>query len=286
MAYPDFITDDGLLTNYYAEMETFNEADDLLTMNDKIFRWSMWKVLSRLNRAGYQREHFDLPPGLVNAWYQPELNSLTLPLAILGQPFYDAKWPSSLNYGSLGVIAGHELSHGFDDEGVQWDGEGFLTSWMGTNAYNSFKEMAQCIIDEYSGFKPPGMPNLSGEQTQGENIADNGVCSLTGIHAAYRAYKNEANLRVFSRFTHDQLFFIGFAQVWCERNDTKYGTLEHDLTNPHSPSIFRVLGTLQNFPAFANAFNCPSNKAYSPTKHCTVWVSEVSDGTCKTSILI
>lgn len=122
--------------------------------------------------------------------FQPELNSITFPAGILQRPFYDENWPASLNYGGLGVVAGHELTHAFDDEGVQWNDAGALQKWM-TNASDSgFKGMARCVVNEYNGFCPLAgtgkQPScINGEQTQGENIADNGGCSYSSSSSAF-----------------------------------------------------------------------------------------------------
>uniref|UniRef100_A0A915AZ76 Uncharacterized protein n=1 Tax=Parascaris univalens TaxID=6257 RepID=A0A915AZ76_PARUN len=291
IAYPDFIVDDTLLTNYYASLD-IAYGDSYTTMTEKIYIFDMRTSYRTLTFNWTRRDNFNGPPAAVNAWYQPEVNSITFPAAILQQPFYDPKWPASVNYGAIGVVAGHELTHGFDDEGVQWDGTGVLYQWMDNSSYTAFRDMAECVIKEYGSFCP--LPNtyepsncIDGSQTQGENIADNG-----GIHAAYRAYRNHVNLNgpepllndpIMSRFTHDQLFFMGFAQVWCQQPPSDSFEHAQILIDAHSPSKYRVLGTLQNYPAFRSAFHCPRNTKYAPEKHCNVWVStaEASYGTPK-----
>ncbi|VDK17652.1 unnamed protein product, partial [Anisakis simplex] len=282
IAFPDFINNDSLLTKYYAELD-IQAGESYTTMQEKLYKFNVYTSYAKLTAGQTKRNDFNGEPGTVNAWYQPEMNSITFPAGILQQPFYDPNWPASLNYGSMGVVVGHELTHGFDDEGVQWDGTGVLYQWMDEKSYTSFERMAQCVISEYGHFCP--LPNsykprcLDGSNTQGENIADNG-----GIHAAYRAFKVHQNMNgpdpsfddaIMRQFTPDQLFFMGFAQVWCETPPTDEDILQQILTDPHSPSLYRVFGTIQNFPAFRAAFKCPVDSAYSPENHCDVWVTPV-----------
>ncbi|GMS90820.1 hypothetical protein PENTCL1PPCAC_12995, partial [Pristionchus entomophagus] len=283
IAYPDWVLDDEKLTDYYKILATTqNEA--YLDQVDKLRAFNLYEAFSPLVSGGpADRTDFSGPAAITNAWYQPEANSITFPGGILHAPFYDVNYPAAINYGSLGVIGGHELTHGFDDEGVQWEGTGILDSWMDENSTKAFTKMAQCVVDEYSQFCPlgEGMPCVDGDQTQGENIADNG-----GIQAAYKAFKAYEALNGpdpllpgdASHFTADQLFFLSFAQVWCEFPPPPGTELVQILTDPHSPSLYRVLGTIQNIPAFQKAFNCPSGSTYAPKEHCNVWTSEPTSG--------
>ncbi|KAF1765822.1 hypothetical protein GCK72_005775 [Caenorhabditis remanei] len=283
IAYPDWITDDAMLTQYHVPMN-FKQTDDYITMYFNAQDFNLYAQWDQLVQGPADRTGFNGPPGVTNAWYQPELNSITFPAGILKKPFYDFNWPASVNFGAMGVIAGHELTHGFDDQGVQWNGVGTLSGWMDDQSKVSFTNMAQCVVDEYSGFCPLDKATygaaacIDGAQTQGENIADNG-----GIHSAFRAYKNYVDLYgpdpvlpddSFQYFNPDQLFFLSFAQVWCQLPYKDYQFLRQILVDVHSPSIYRVLGTIQNFPAFKTAFNCPAS-TYAPDKHCNVWVSDI-----------
>ncbi|GMR34958.1 hypothetical protein PMAYCL1PPCAC_05153, partial [Pristionchus mayeri] len=223
------------------------------------------------------RDNFLKFIGVTNAWYEPQLNSMTFPEGILQEPLYSPEYPIAKIFGSLGTIAGHELTHGFDDQGVQWDGVGALRSWMTNVSQQSFNEMAQCVIDEYSAFCPYPNVCLNGANTQGENIADNG-----GIQAAYKAFKayealNGADPKLpgfGSTFSSDQLFFLSFAQTWCDREQDEDDFVYQIENDVHAPPIYRVLGTIQNFPAFRNAFNCPVGKVYTPKDYCNVWTSK------------
>jgi predicted metalloendopeptidase len=211
------------------------------------------------------------------------VNSITFPEGILQQPFFDINNPASLNYGAVGTVSGHELNHGFDDQGIQFNAVGGLEQWMTNASLAGFKQMAKCVVDEYDGFCPLDKsmytPNcIDGANTQGENIADNG-----GIHAAYRAYRIHVNLNgpdprlpdpLFGLFTHDQLFFLTYAQNWCTAPQSPAEIYTSILTDVHSPIYLRVIGVLQNYPAFRTAFNCPLNSVYAPAKHCNVWVPD------------
>ncbi|GMT09349.1 hypothetical protein PFISCL1PPCAC_646 [Pristionchus fissidentatus] len=261
---------------------TTKSTDDYYTQLDALKAFQLYEAFSPLvgNKPAY-RTDFSGPVAITNAWYQPEVNSITFPGGILHAPFYDFNYPASMNYGGLGIIAGHELTHGFDDEGVQWEGTGILNSWMDDNSTASFTKMAQCVVDEYSKFCPVGTPCVDGDQTQGENIADNG-----GIQAAYKAFKAYEALHGpdpllpgdASIFDADQLFFLGFAQVWCQYPPPQSLLERQILLDAHSPSLYRVLGTVQNIPAFKKAFNCPAGSTYAPVEHCNVWTSEPTGG--------
>ncbi|GMT23832.1 hypothetical protein PFISCL1PPCAC_15129, partial [Pristionchus fissidentatus] len=281
IAFPDWVLDNNQLSDYYSLLDT-NATDDYYTQLDALKAFQLYEAFSPLvGNKPADRTDFSSTAAVTNAWYQPEMNSITFPGGILHAPFYDASYPASVNYGGLGVIAGHELTHGFDDEGVQWEGTGILNSWMDDNSTTSFTEMAQCVVDEYTKFCPVGTDCVDGGQTQGENIADNG-----GIQAAYKAFKAYEALNGpdpllpgdFSVFSADQLFFLGFAQVWCQFPPDQAYLERQILVDPHSPSLYRVLGTVQNIPAFQKAFNCPVGSVYAPKEHCNVWTSEPTSG--------
>uniref|UniRef100_A0A914WL01 Endothelin-converting enzyme 1 n=1 Tax=Plectus sambesii TaxID=2011161 RepID=A0A914WL01_9BILA len=281
IAFPDFIINDTQLITYFSALN-IQQTDSYVTMLSKLADFNTYKQWDYLSRtAGADRTDFAGAPGTVNAWYQPELNSITFPAGILQPPYFHENFPASINYGGLGVVAGHELTHGFDDQGVQWDGVGKLSPWMSDSSKQGFQRLANCVINEYNGFCPlPGnyTPNcIKGSQTQGENIADNG-----GIHAAWRAYKTYTALNgpdpllpdpLLGQLTHDQLFFMSFGRVWCYKQSDAV-LFRQLLVDPHSASQYRVFGTIQNFPAFQTAFNCPANSVYAPSKHCNVWVQD------------
>ncbi|CAD5213279.1 unnamed protein product [Bursaphelenchus xylophilus] len=279
IAYPEWIDDDPKLNEYYESLRfEINDGTKYHDLDVAFRKFLQTKQWSDLLRKTADRQHFGRSAVIVNAWYQPELNSITMPFGILQRPFYDPKYPASLNYGGIGVVAGHELTHGFDDHGVQWDGTGRLSTWMDPESRSKFDKMAQCVIDEYDGFRPLENLHVDGKATQGENIADNG-----GIRAAYNAFQahlemNGQDPRLpgdFHAFSHEQLFFIAFARTWCEATPKDDALQRQLLVDPHSPSKYRVFGTVQNFPAFRSAFNCPVGARYAPKDHCKVWASAV-----------
>ncbi|KAI6220479.1 Phosphate-regulating neutral endopeptidase [Aphelenchoides besseyi] len=279
MGYPSWITDDQKLEDYYKNLKV-DMNSDYRTVIAELTRFAVYIQMQNLLLTDQTiRDDFGSSPSIVNAWYQPEVNSITFPLGILQEPFFNVNYPASVNYGAFGVVAGHELTHGFDDEGVQWDGVGRLRTWMDDQTSTGFTSMASCVVNQYNQFSPTPGFNVDGTQTQGENIADNG-----GIRAAYNAYQAHKDFYgddprlpddKFNEFTPEQLFFLGFARVWCEANPSAGRLQRQVLVDPHSPSQFRVLGTMQNFPAFRSAFNCPVGSKYGPKDHCDVWSSEV-----------
>ncbi len=173
-----------------------------------------------------------------------------------------------MNYGAIGVVIGHELTHGFDDQGRRYDGEGNLRDWWTPADAKSFESRADCIANEYGGFSPVPGVKLNGKLTLGENAADNG-----GIHLAYMALMDRLAGHVLPKqdgFTPQQQFFLGYAQIWCE-NTTEQSARLSAATNPHSPGEFRVNGVLQNLPEFEQAFSCKIGDPMVSSEPCRVW---------------
>lgn len=280
IGFPEISTDFKKLDEYYSELE-FDDATSYPLVVRRIKVFNNKKTISDLALDVFDRTKFGASFD-INAWYQPAANSITIPTAILRTPFYDPEWPDSVNFGAIGVVAGHELIHGFDDSGVQWDSVGRLRNWMDKKSAEAFNEMAQCVIDQYKTFCYDDGKCVDGDNTQGENIADNG-----GIQAAFRAYKAATGFKgpdgqlpspMVGQFSHDQLFFLSYARIWCEKPPETVGKRNRQLQEVHAPNNFRILGTLQNYPAFREAFNCPAKAMYSQQK-CNVWVEEVDN--CK-----
>ncbi|KAM9481768.1 neprilysin-like isoform 1-T1 [Clarias gariepinus] len=230
------------------------------------------KRLKRL-RIKVNKEEWISGAAVVNAFYSSSRNQIVFPAGILQPPFFGKGQPRSLNYGGIGMVIGHEITHGFDDNGRNFDKDGDLKDWWTSSSTQKFQELSKCIVDQYSSFlwDLAGGQNLNGNNTLGENIADNG-----GIRQSYQAYQNyikkhgkEAPLPGID-LNHEQLFFLNFAQVWCGTHRPEHA-VNSIKTDVHSPGEFRVLGSLQNFPEFAKAFQCKTDDYMVPKKTCQVW---------------
>ena len=203
----------------------------------------------------------------VNAFYSPQNNSINFPAGILQTPFFDPHRDMSINYGGVGAVIGHEMTHGFDDQGRKFDGDGNLRDWWTAKDGEEFEKRAACVANEYSGFTSVDDVKLNGRLTLGENTADNG-----GLRVAYMALENalKGNEDKVDGFTPEQRFFLGFAQVWCE-NMSPQEARQRAMTDPHSPGRFRVNGTLQNMPEFQKAFSCKAGQPMVSENACRVW---------------
>jgi len=201
-------------------------------------------------------------------------NAIIVPAGILQGSFFSKEHPRYLNYGSIGVVIGHEITHGFDNKGVQYDKTGSKIPWWDEETEQKFEEKKKCFIDMYDEYTFPELDmHVNGTFTLGENIADNG-----GLSQAYQAYKNfqrkqeneEHKLPGLQKYTNDQMFFISWAQTWC----TKYSNpeqIKHQLeTDEHAPGQFRVIGPLSNSEDFVKAFQCQDSKMDRKSK-CKIW---------------
>lgn len=229
-----------------------------------VLRANEFEYMRELNKLGkpIDREEWGMTPQTVNAYYNPEMNEIVFPAAILQPPFFNADADDAVNYGGIGAVIGHEISHGFDDQGCQYDGDGNLRDWWTMEDHQSFEARTKRLVAQYSAFSPLPGYNVNGELTLGENIADN-----SGLAIAYKAYKISLQGKeapVVDGLTGDQRFYMGWAQVWRDktRDEQVVTRLKSD---PHSPDRFRINGTLKNQPAFYEAFNVkPGDKMYLP----------------------
>jgi endothelin-converting enzyme/putative endopeptidase len=207
----------------------------------------------------------------VNAFYNPSMNDINFPAGVMQPAFFDATQPDALNYGHIGLFMGHEITHGFDDQGRQFDGHGNLEDWWTKEDGDKFKQKAQCIVDEYAQFSV-GDTKLNGKLTLGENTADNGGLRLAYMAFLARAAQDGIDLKNKSAdgYTPVQHLFLGFAQDWCSEWRSEFERLIAT-TDPHAPARFRANGVLVNMPEFGKAFGCKVGQPMTSAKACRVW---------------
>ncbi|OON59486.1 peptidase M13 [Massilia sp. KIM] len=225
-----------------------------------------------LNKLGkpIDREEWGMTPQTVNAYYNPELNEIVFPAAILQPPFFDAKADDAVNYGGIGAVIGHEISHGFDDQGSQYDGDGNMRNWWTEEDSKKFAEKTKVLIQQYASYSPLPGYNVNGELTLGENIGDN-----SGLAIAYKAYKLSLKGKkapVINGLSGDQRFYMGWGQVWRTKM-REPAQIAQIKTDPHSPGQFRANGTLKNQPGFYEAFGVKEgDKMYlAPKDRVIIW---------------
>ena len=217
------------------------------------------------------RGEFGMSPPTVNAYYNPSMNDINFPAGILQPPFYDPHATDAEDYGHIGAIVGHELTHGFDDQGRQFDGNGNLSDWWTAEDGKKFEEKTDCEVKEYSGFTAVDDAKVNGKLTLGENTADNG-----GLRLAYIAFLADAkrkNIDLSQKqdgYTPVQQFFLGYGQNWCGATRPEQLRVQVQ-TDPHSPRQFRLDGVVQNMPEFGQAFGCKAGQPMMPANYCRVW---------------
>jgi endothelin-converting enzyme/putative endopeptidase len=241
--------------------------DDAYGNSARASQFELARELDKIGKPVDKTEWYMSQP-TVNAYYDPQNNDINFPAGILQPPFYNNAADDAINFGGIGAVIGHELTHGFDDQGRQFDGDGNLRDWWTEADAKAFEQRADCITDQYSGFSPVPGVNLNGKLTLGENTADNG-----GLRIAYMALKDtlgDKQPEKVDGFTAEQRFFLGWAQVWCQ-NITEENLRMRAVTDPHSPGEFRVNGVVSNMPEFAQAFACRPNQAMVKGPACRVW---------------
>jgi len=199
------------------------------------------------------RLEWGMTPPTVNAYYDPQMNNINFPAGILQPPFFDKQVNDAINYGAIGAVIGHELTHGFDDEGRQFDPKGNLNDWWTAADAKAFDQREECLVKEYSGFELKGGVHMNGKLTLGENTADNG-----GLRLAWIALMNDLagkTLPKIGGFDESQQFFLGWGQIWCTNETAEVERLQAQ-TNPHAIDRFRVNGSVSNMPEFQKAFSC------------------------------
>ena len=243
--------------------------DDLVGDVERTREFEVHRNVVKIGRA-VDRAEFNMTPPTVNAYYNPMENNINFPAGILQPPFYTNTADMAVNFGGVGAVIGHELTHGFDDQGRQFDADGNLRDWWTQQDAAEFKKRADCIVNEYSKFSPVEGANVNGRLTLGENGADN-----AGIRLAYMALlgaleNGTVNKDKIDGYTPQQRFFLGYAQIWCA-NERPEALRNGVRTNPHSPGEFRVIGVVQNIPEFAQAFGCSAGEPMVAMNGCRVW---------------
>ncbi|VVC33209.1 Hypothetical protein CINCED_3A017909 [Cinara cedri] len=269
IGYPELLTNADELDKEYIML---NVTEDQFIRNVfNVLKFDAYQNIDVL-RKPVDKDKWSTEPAVVNAFYNPNKNHIVIPAGILQPLFYSQHFPKSLNYGGIGVVIGHEITHGFDDKGRQFDKNGNMIEWWDTETINTFREKAQCMVDQYSKYKMQEVNlHVNGRMTQGENIADNG-----GLKQSFRAYKKwvtkhgEEPLLPGIDMTHDQLFFLNYAQIWCGSMRPE-DALTKFRSSVHSPGPTRVWGPLSNSDDFAKAYGCPSGTRMNPVNKCIVW---------------
>ncbi|PIC48133.1 hypothetical protein B9Z55_007229 [Caenorhabditis nigoni] len=271
IGYPDVTNDIPMLDKQYVGLH-ISEHDTYYYIMKKSVVWMQSREFQKLTKP-FDKHEFDISPAVVNAFYSPEKNAITFPAGILQPPFFSGTFPKAVNYGAIGAVIGHEITHGFDDQGSQYDKDGNLHNWWSESSLQAFDKRRRCIVEQYGNYTVPKTSfRVNGKLTQGENIADNG-----GVKEAFQAYQNyvqengeEPRLPGLQQYSNEQIFFVSYAHFWCGKKK-EAAAMQQVLTDEHSPEVFRVIGVLSNMEAFADVYKCPKNSPVNPDYKCIVW---------------
>jgi putative endopeptidase len=265
IGYPDKWRDYSTLT--VARGDAFGNALRASAFEEK-------RQLAKIGKP-VDRGEWGMTPPTVNAYYDPQMNDINFPAGELQPPFYDPRQDDAVNYGSIGGTIGHELTHGFDDEGRQFDGKGNLEDWWTPTDAKQFTERADCVVNEFNGFVGVDNLHVNGKLTLGENLADLGGLKLAFLAYLDRAQRQGMDLQAkgtaeYGGLTPDQQFFVSYGQSWCQNNRPENLRVRIQ-SDPHSPEEFRVNGVVPNLPEFQRAFACKTGQPMAPAKRCAVW---------------
>lgn len=245
------------------------KEDSYIENNYRASEFNFKDMVSKLGKP-IDRNRWGMLPQTVNAYYSPTLNEIVFPAAIMQPPFFDASADDAVNYGSIGAVIGHELTHGFDDQGSKYTADGNLINWWTQEDKQLFESKTKVLVNQFNGYFVSDSLHVNGELTLGENIADIG--GLTIAYEAFQMHLKKNPGKVINGFTPEQRFFIGFAQIW--KNNIRPEALRQNiLTDPHSPGMFRVYGPLSNMPQFYAAFGVKEgNKMFrKPDERANIW---------------
>lgn len=247
------------------------KPDDLMGNIDRANTFESKREIAKIDKP-LDRKEWGMTPPTVNAYYSPPYNEIVFPAGILQPPFFDKKMDDAVNFGGIGVVIGHELTHGFDDQGRKFDAQGNLHDWWTAEDGREFESRVSCVANEYSNFVAVDDLHVNGRLTLGENTADNGGAriALMALERMIAEDKNGKEGRNIDGYTPEQRFFLGFARVWCEKRRPEVSRTRV-LTDPHSPGKFRIDGVVQNMPEFEKAWGCKAGQPMVSENACHVW---------------
>jgi len=244
---------------------------DLLGNFERANEFESKREIAKIEKP-LDRKEWAMSPPTVNAYYSSSMNDINFPAGILQPPFFDKKMDDAVNFGAIGLVIGHELTHGFDDQGRKFDPEGNLRDWWTADDGKEFEKRVSCVADEYSNFVAVDDLKLNGRLTLGENTADNGGAriALMALEHMIADDKTGNEGKSIDGYTPEQRFFLGFARVWCEKRRPETARVQVK-TNPHSPGKYRVDGVVQNMPEFQKAWGCKAGQPMVAQNACRVW---------------
>ncbi|MGC1224635.1 MAG: M13 family metallopeptidase [Candidatus Sulfotelmatobacter sp.] len=247
------------------------KRDDLLGNVDRANEFGSKRDIAKIDKP-LDRKEWGMTPPTVNAYYSPSYNEIVFPAGILQPPFFDKNMDDGVNFGGIGLVIGHELTHGFDDQGRKFDPQGNLHDWWTEQDGKEFEKRASCVANEYSNFVAVDDVKLNGRLTLGENTADNGGAriALRALEHMIADDKTGKEGEKIEGYTPEQRFFLGFGRVWCEKVRPEQARL-WVLTDPHSPGKYRVDGVVQNMPEFQKAWGCKAGQPMVAENACHVW---------------
>jgi putative endopeptidase len=247
------------------------KRDDLLGNVERTTEFESKREVAKIDKP-LDRKEWGMTPPTVNAYYSGSDNEIVFPAGILQPPFFDKNMDDAINFGGIGLVIGHELTHGFDDQGRKFDPQGNLRDWWTEQDGKEFEKRVSCIADEYSGFTAVDNMKLNGRLTLGENTADNGGArvALAALEHMIADDKTGKEGQSIDGYTPEQRFFLGFGRVWCEKQRPEYLRMQVS-TNPHSPGKYRVNGVVQNMPEFQKAWGCKAGQPMVAENACHVW---------------
>jgi endothelin-converting enzyme/putative endopeptidase len=259
IGYPDKWRD-------YSSLEI--KRGDAIGNSERANRFNIQRWLDKIGKPVENGEWYMTPP-TVNAYYDPQKNDINFPAGILQPPFFDMQADDAVNFGAVGAVIGHELTHGFDDQGRKFDAAGNMTDWWTPSDDAEFRKRAECFVNQYGAYTAVADVKINGKLTVGENVADNG-----GLRLAYMALlditSGHETKKKIDGFTPEQRFFLGWGQAWCGADREETLRLRA-ITDPHSPAKYRVNGSLVNMPEFHKAFGCKAGQPMVSENACRIW---------------